>query len=376
MRLIYFAPVPYMSYWQRPHFMIRSLLGKIYEEVYWIDPTITRLPRLSDLSRPTSQKEQLAAEPLLEGLHVLKPGGLPIEPLPGINLINDHFSWRHIKSQINALNVNKEWDIGIGRPSRLALWAARSLPIRAAFMDVMDDFPAFYQGLSRASMKRTENALLEHCDFFFCSEPSLINKLHHAGLRKPVNLIPNGYDMQRLPTTSKINPESNTIGFVGTIAAWFDWKIVIEMAKALPQTNIRLIGPHIGHLPPHLPANIELLPPCLVTDAIRYSQEFRVGIIPFLNNQLTESVDPIKYYELRALGVPVWSTSFGSMKSRTQEEGVSHIHTGADWQRLWASIPLTRPDQAQIQAFRDSHDWEKRFANIPAWLGLTSASQS
>jgi hypothetical protein len=343
---------------------------------YWIDPTITRLPRLSDLSRPTSQKEQLAAEPLLEGLHVLKPGGLPIEPLPGINLINDHFSWRHIKSQINALNVNKEWDIGIGRPSRLALWAARSLPIRAAFMDVMDDFPAFYQGLSRASMKRTENALLEHCDFFFCSEPSLINKLHHAGLRKPVNLIPNGYDMQRLPTTSKINPESNTIGFVGTIAAWFDWKIVIEMAKALPQTNIRLIGPHIGHLPPHLPANIELLPPCLVTDAIRYSQEFRVGIIPFLNNQLTESVDPIKYYELRALGVPVWSTSFGSMKSRTQEEGVSHIHTGADWQRLWASIPLTRPDQAQIQAFRDSHDWEKRFANIPAWLGLTSASQS
>lgn len=374
MRLIYFAPVPYMSYWQRPHFMIRSLLGRTYREIYWIDPTITRLPRWSDLRRPEAKTEHLAAEPLLKGLHVLKPGGLPVEPLPGINLVNDYFSWRQIKSQLRALNVDQTWDIGIGRPSRLALWAVRSLPVRAAFMDVMDDFPAFYQGLSRASMKRTENALLEQCDYFFCSEQSLIGKLQQSGLRKPVNLVPNGYDMQRLPAISS-SPKSNTIGFVGTIAGWFDWKIVIEMAKALPHVNIRLIGPRVGHVPLHLPTNIELLPPCLVADAIRHSQEFKVGLIPFLNNQLTESVDPIKYYELRALGVPVWSTAFGSMKNRLQEQGVSHIHSGADWQKLWASLPTTNPDMQHIQSFRDSHDWEQRFRDIPAWLGLASASR-
>ena len=351
--------------------MVRSLLEGTYDEVVWIDPTITRLPRLSDLRRSKQVSETVAAEPLLPQLTVLKPGGLPIEPLRGVNLLNDYWAWRKIKSQIAALNIDQQWDIGVGRPSRLALWASKNLPVRARFMDVMDDFPAFYSGLSRSSMEQTEKELVQQCDYFFCSEHSLINKLTRHGLNKPVKLIPNGYDMERLPSLGAAKPLNNTIGFVGTIAGWFDWKIVIEMAKALPQVQVKLIGPRVGHIPALLPANIELLPTCTVADAIRHSQKFTVGLIPFLHNQLTESVDPIKYYELRALGVPVWTTAFGSMKNRLSEQGVTQIYSGANWQALWNNLLTAEADVSHIQSFRQSHDWRARFSDVHDWLQLS-----
>lgn len=238
----------------------------------------------------------------------------------------------------------------------------------------MDDFPAFYSGLSRSSMEKTEALIAAHCDYFFCSEASLIDKLQARGIDKPVHLIPNGYDMERLPQAGKQNGKPAVIGFVGTIARWFDWEIVIEMARALPEVEVRLIGPQADLIPPHLPKNIHLLPACTVADAIVHSEQFTVGLIPFLQNQLTESVDPIKYYELRALGVPVWSTAFGSMTARLDEQGVSHIYRGVDWRALWAGLANNRIDLHRIQDFRERNDWQTRFAELSACLSRAADS--
>ena len=370
MRLLYFAPVPYLSYWQRPHYMVRSLLENVYEEIYWVNPTITRLPRWSDLNLASRSNEEQAAEPLLPRLTVLQPGGLPIEPLPILNLLNDWFFWHKTKSTIASLNINQDWDIGVGRPSRLACWAMRSLPARARFMDMMDDFPAFYSGLSRISMQNTANDLMSQCDYFFCSEQSLIKKLNEHQLNKNIQLIPNGYDMRRLPSLSSSKPEQKVIGFVGTISTWFDWKLVIEIALALPHVKIMLIGPRGGEMPSELPCNIELLPACSVEDAIEHCQKFTVGLIPFVNSQLTESVDPIKYYELRALGIPIWTTSFGSMTDRLKETEVTQILSGMDWLALWNQVTSAAIDEEKISLFRKENDWDVRFEHMAEWLKL------
>ena len=51
-------------------------------------------------------------------------------------------------------------------------------------------------------------------------------------------------------------------------------------------------------------------------------QEFSVGLIPFKCTDLTASVDPIKFYEYRALGLPVLSARFGEMALRDGLAGV------------------------------------------------------
>lgn len=373
MRLLYFAPVPYQSYWQRPHYMVRALLACTYEQVIWIDPPPTRLPRWSDLARLADlgqPGEQQAGEALLPRLTVLRPGGLPLEPLPLLNRYNDWISWRSIKRTLRALQIDQRWDIGVGRPSRLAGWAVRTLPVRARFMDVMDDFPAFYRGLSRLAMQRAEADLVRRCDYLFCSQPTLAAKLARSAPAAPIRLIPNGYDMARLPPWSQRQPGPAVIGFVGTLAAWFDWPLVIEMAQALPAVTVRLIGPRAGHIPAGLPRNIELLPACPVEQAIRHCQEFTVGLIPFLDNALTRSVDPIKYYELTALGVPIWSSSFGSMAQRLGQDGVAQIRRGSDWAALWRQASQPAPQPGALARFRAEHDWAARFGALPQQLGL------
>ncbi|GGC87380.1 hypothetical protein GCM10011396_38290 [Undibacterium terreum] len=176
--------------------------------------------------------------------------------------------------------------------------------------------------------------------------------------------------MERLPFFSEIKQKREIIGFVGTIASWFDWGLVIEIAEALPNICVQLIGPRAGYVPANLPRNIELLPACTVAEAIAYCQNFKVGLIPFVHNQLTESVDPIKYYELRALGVPIWTTNFGSMTKRTSEPGVTLIQPGSDWKKLWLEKSNSSFGETEIFAFRKKHDWSLRFKNMAVWLNL------
>lgn len=98
-----------------------------------------------------------------------------------------------------------------------------------------------------------------------------------------------------------------------------------ERPGIVPRTQVRVAH---GRLPP--PANIKLLPECSHASAIAAMATFSVGLIPFKLNRLTASVDPIKYYEYRALGLPVLCTRFGEMALRDKEPGVWILDEDSD----------------------------------------------
>ena len=154
------------------------------------------------------------------------------------------------------------------------------------------------------------------------------------------------------------------MGYVGTIATWFDWDWLIELAKARPDDVVRLIGPVFSSAPVDLPNNIEMLPPCNHQAALVAMQAFDVGLIPFKKNKLTASVDPIKYYEYRALGVPVISTEFGEMAFRDGEDG-TFLSQGL--QDISAVVELALQHSTTIesvQQFRAGNTWKVRFGGV------------
>ena len=151
------------------------------------------------------------------------------------------------------------------------------------------------------------------------------------------------------------------LGYVGTIGHWFDWALVFGLAQANPSMCIRLIGPAYMPPPANLPKNIELLPACDHVTAIRFMQEFSVGLIPFKQNDLTASVDPIKFYEYRALGLPVLSTRFGEMTLRDGETGVFLINDQSDLASQVRTAMTYKSVISEIQAFREANSWEARF---------------
>lgn len=357
MRLVYLSPVPWASFAQRPHKFVEWFHFRTHSDVLWIDPYPTRLPEIPDCRR-RSRGEGKTEIPAW--LKLLTPRAMPLEPLPGSGLING-WLWQGLLAKVADFIAQGECLIGIGKPSKLALQVLQRFPGCDSLYDAMDDFPAFYAGLSRMSMRRREKLLLDNVDTVLTSSTALFARLKSR--HQTVLMALNACDLSSLPLASECIATDNSpiIGYVGTIAAWFDWPLVVSLANAVQDVSIRLIGPLYSSPPPNLPSNVQLLPACSHSAAMNAMRQFGVGLIPFRGNELTASVDPIKYYEYRALGLPVLSTPFGEMGHRRSERGVYILDETTDLAQAVALAFAGKSTREQIDRFREGNSWQSRF---------------
>lgn len=359
MRLVYLSPVPWSSFAQRPHKFVEWFHTTMGGEVLWVDPYPTRFPLLSDFRRLGQQgSQENCTSP--SWLKVIRPSALPIEPLPLSGWVNA-LMWRKVLDEVDAFSHQQPTLLAIGKPSVLALAVMNRLDAAVSVYDAMDDFPSFYTGFSRLAMRRREKELIGRVTHVLASSTALMLRL--GNVRSDVHLVSNGLDADILPAP-KIGTqvhERKILGYVGTIGHWFDWDWVIALAKARPRDVVRLIGPMFSSSPYALPENIEILPPCAHQEALCAMQDFDVGLIPFKNNDLTASVDPIKYYEYRALGLPVVSTEFGEMAFRGNEDGTFLGKGEHGIANLIEQALLYCPDEATIRQFAISNTWGARF---------------
>ncbi len=340
--------------------MVRSFLERGIESVLWVEPYPTRLPRLIDFTTRT-QRNVNTSQPLQSAIDVVPVKAFPFEPLPGGSLLNGYFSWRDVYDKLRGFCSTARCVLGIGKPSALSMWALDNLNYGHSFLDLMDDFPAFYSGLSRVSMARTMSRVINRVDRVICSCHPLWDMLGKSKDKSEVVL--NGYDMISLPPNCALR-DNDVIGYVGTIGRWFDWPLVAEIAASLPDVTVRLVGPEFVPRPARLPGNIQMVPQCTQQEAVQHVATFTVGLIPFVRSELTASVDPIKYYEYRGMGLPIWSTDFGEMHKRGPGDGVVHVAAGDNWNLLYEECKAFRMTERELIAFRDENDWGVRFRNL------------
>lgn len=359
-RLIYLSPVPWTSFAQRPHKFVEWFHKTTGGHVLWVDPYPTRFPSLSDFRRLGQQVSQ-ENDSCTTWLKVIRPSALPIEPLPWSGLVNA-LIWRGVLDEVVAFAHQQPTLLGIGKPSVFALAVMSRLNGAVSVYDAMDDFPSFYTGLSRMAMRRRELELISRSTHVLVSSTSLQRRW--SSLRSDVQLVLNGLDASVLPVP-KVGSSSRAekvLGYVGTIGPWFDWDWVINLARVRSLDEVRLIGPMFTPAPYVLPENVKIHPPCSHQDAMRAMQEFDIGLIPFKRNNLTASVDPIKYYEYRALGLPIISTNFGEMVFRGAEDGTLLSHGIQDVSGLVQTALLYRPEIGSVSRFVSLNTWEGRFS--------------
>jgi len=360
MRLIYLSPVPWASFSQRPHQFVQWFHARSKQEILWIDPYPTRLPKFSDVRRINMKSFSCNKKP--DWLTVIKPWALPIEPLLGSGLLHK-LLWRNLFHTLDTFVAAGECQIGIGKPSKLALQVLKRTPSCISFYDAMDNFSAVYNGLSRRSMAKNERALTKNVTKILVSSTALQYSFkEHAS---KVTLARNACAVDYLPPIASLRRSqvnhTPIIGYVGTIAHWFDWLLVCDIARQNPLTTVRLIGPVFSFPSIVLPKNIEIHPECDHESAIKAMQDFSIGLIPFKQSELTASVDPIKYYEYIALGLPVLSTSFGEMRSRNELPGVFIINENIDLKQLVKTALAYKANPNELQEFRNTNSWEIRF---------------
>lgn len=365
MRLVYVSPVPLASFAQRPHHFVRWLHERHDAQVLWIDPYPARLPGFPDARRLRRRRDahlgpRWASEDWIQRLRV---PSIPFEPLALGRRVNQ-WLWRerlrHVDRFLGEDHVAGNTWLVAGKPCALALTLAQRFSRTPLVFDVMDNVPAFTSGVSRRWLSDAEAELARRSDWIITASTPLERKFsaHQARLRR----VHNGLTTPDLPYREDIRRTRQNrlvFGYVGTISSWFDWHAVDALAARFPDSVVRLIGP-CDTRPRALRPNIELLPATpqhLVYEAMR---DFTVGIVPFTVDELTDFVDPVKYYEYRALGLPVLSTRFGEMRERGAADHVlffDELGAATDIPGLCREAGRA----GEVTAFRDANCWNRRF---------------
>lgn len=374
MRLVYFSPVALASFWQRPHWMVESLLRGGVERALWVEPYPTRLPKLVDLRRPSDRPNTSDRPPL--AIDRLAPRALPIEPWYIGQAANRLMFFDRALERIARWVDGRPFVIGVGKPSPLArLIVERSMlarHCRGSFFDAMDHYAGFYEGASRAAMAQWEANIVVAVDRVQVSSAALRER--YRRWRPDIALVPNGCSpavVQQALAQRRAGAAAGAAvpvyGYVGTLGNWFDWgwleRFARVLARVAPQAQIHLIGPMFGEPTVPLPPQVRLLGTMSNSAALERAASFVAGLIPFVRNELTDCVDPVKYYEYRALGRPVIAAPFSDLAARA-DPGLFVASSEAQIEAALERLPLADT----LAAARRDWAWESRFAPLASWI--------
>jgi hypothetical protein len=89
---------------------------------------------------------------------------------------------------------------------------------------------------------------------------------------------------------------------------------------------------------------------------------FSVGLIPFKRCEITAYVDPVKYYEYRAMGLPVLSSAFGEMQHKQNDLGIFFFeHLLQEVSKDLTHILQAQSHSQEALNFSHANAWPQRF---------------
>ncbi|HTE25993.1 glycosyltransferase [Flavitalea sp.] len=107
--------------------------------------------------------------------------------------------------------------------------------------------------------------------------------------------------------------EVKIIGFIGSIDERLDYNLLQYVISSLSQYQFVFIGriiDKVNALRLEQFPNVKFVPPQRLIELPEYVRTFSAGIIPFVRNEFTKGIYPLKINEYLAAGLPVVTTDF------------------------------------------------------------------
>lgn len=348
------------------------------KRVIWIEAIGLRSPGLNiyDLRRSYRKisswlfRKETPFRQLPANLDIITPPQVPYNQVSAVRRLNQWIMVRDIekarsKSQAGNRVVISTWPFLAGLIGRLG----ESLSIYYR----VDDFAEF-PGVKRQYLQECEREFVSKVDMVVASSDKLTQI---EGCRGSVKYLPHGVDFDQFSLASRTDNGSlpiaqippPRIGFYGLLSSWVDFGLLASIAERTPEFNYVLLGP--SQVPksslPKRP-NLHYLGPVAYDELPRHAIWFDVAMIPFKVNNLTLAVNPLKFMEYLALGLPVVSTPLPDVAKHGAFGFIA-----ADAEQFIASIKkaLTENSEAAIVSRRRcamENSWEARANQLHLWI--------
>jgi hypothetical protein len=237
---------------------------------------------------------------------------------------------------------------------------------RAVVYDCMDELSKFR--FAPAELVDREKLLMTEADVVFTGGVKLAQA--KAQLHPNVHFFGCGVDCEHFESAMHdaldAPPDLNTIsrpmvGYYGVVDERLDYELLRELAAALPDVSVVMIGPVVKVAADELPQapNIHWLGQRSYADLPAYVRQFDVCLMPFALNDATEFINPTKTLEYMAAAKATVSTPIADVVR--QFSTIVHVATSHADFIACVRRAIEQPDAERValgRAIAHQHSWD------------------
>lgn len=356
-KILYVMHIPWGWIKQRPQFIAEELAKKCEVDVFY---------------RKSNHNKE-GENPHLQ-VGNLRVKGFRNWPLERLKFIPLPLSYRINKWIWNAIGiVIDDYDyVWVTDP---ILWWAFKDKINhkktKVIYDCMDDYSAFPYMDEYPEYKlfkeNNEKMLIKEADFVFCSAKALQQKLQNRfGIKRIYNIVNNAITNDITTYNNNVDGISlpdNSLVYIGTISEWFDFNNTLRALDEYKNLHVILYGPkRMKRIPMH--ERLEFRGSTPHVNILSIMDKAKGLFMPFVLNELIESVNPVKLYEYIYSGKPILATRYGE-----SEPFAEYVTLYSNYQEFSAFIRNqvlsdSYVDKKKMQSFALCNTWEARTKQI------------
>ena len=371
-KILYISLVDWFWIKQRPHHIPEILSERDHVDFVCIRSWIKndKTLQIHDTSEENLDKVVFKIN---DNLTVYRKKILPKGAIPLIRTLNINL---FMKPFLSKLQKNNKYDaVILTHPSQFAFLDKIKFKNTKIIYDCMDNYGAF-TGAASSTIASAEALLVKRADFVIVSSNNLKNKLteNYPNEAKKLTVINNGVDMKTFTLNQTIDTKETEIvkannrkkvAYIGTNSDWVNISMIYKLAKEMSNVDFYVVGPLDRHINMDEYNDLDNMiftgpQPYYTVPAI--IKQMDVMIMPFVLNEVVESVNPVKIYEYLAMGKPVIATGYSETYQFANLIETYNTETEfAELLKNQLAINSDNPDLIEKRiAFASNNSWKQR----------------
>jgi glycosyltransferase involved in cell wall biosynthesis len=259
--------------------------------------------------------------------------------------------------------------LGFSKPD--VLWLSNSrfshaLPklvrARVTACRISDDWEHF--GTVPPALIALHDEMVDNCDLVFVTSRRLQQKL--AARRPDAIYLPNAVadfffaKPAAEPSMLAKYPRPRVV-FVGKLDAWVDFDAIARVAERNPDASVLVVGPGTPAARSY-PKNVHFTGPFPYRELPWLLGFCDVGMVPFIKNELTHAVSPLKLFEYLACGLATVATRLDEIEAC--KPPVTLCDTADEMAAAVTAQVFNKGSHGMRIAYARENTWSKRFDTV------------